>query len=69
MAAMSAALARVSGMPSSLDPELELLVPEDDVENPEFSIVIPALNEQLTMPMFIGWCKSLNRTKRKDKRK
>jgi glycosyltransferase involved in cell wall biosynthesis len=57
MAAMSAALARVSGMPSSLDPELELLVPDDDVENPEFSIVIPALNEQLTMPMFIGWCK------------
>jgi hypothetical protein len=54
---MSAALARVSGMPSSLDPELELLVPDDDVENPEFSIVIPALNEQLTMPMFIGWCK------------
>jgi|CZKU01.1.fsa_nt_gi hypothetical protein len=57
MAPMSAALARVSGMPSSLDPELELLVPDDDVENPEFSIVIPALNEQLTMPMFIGWCK------------
>ena len=57
MPPMSAALARVSGMPSSLDPELELLVPDDDVENPEFSIVIPALNEQLTMPMFIGWCK------------
>ncbi|HEX3772540.1 MAG TPA: glycosyltransferase [Polyangiaceae bacterium] len=54
---MSAALARVSGMPPSFDPELELLVPDDDVENPEFSIVIPALNEQLTMPMFIGWCK------------
>ena len=54
---MSAALARVSGMASSLDPELELLIPEEDVENPEFSIVIPSLNEKLTMPMFIGWCK------------
>jgi glycosyltransferase involved in cell wall biosynthesis len=54
---MSAALARVSGMPPSSDPELALLIPEHDVENPEFSIVIPALNEQLTMPMFIGWCK------------
>jgi glycosyltransferase involved in cell wall biosynthesis len=54
---MSAALARVSGMPPSSDPELELLIPDDDVENPEFSIVIPALNEQLTMAMFIGWCK------------
>jgi glycosyltransferase involved in cell wall biosynthesis len=53
---MSAALARVSGMAPSLDPELELLVPKDDVEDPEFSIVVPALNEQLTMPMFIAWC-------------
>jgi glycosyltransferase involved in cell wall biosynthesis len=53
---MSAALARVSGVAPSLDPELELLVPENDVENPEFSIVVPALNEQLTMPMFISWC-------------
>ncbi len=53
---MSAALARVSGMPPSLDPELELLVPEDDVLDPEFSIVVPALNEQLTMPTFIAWC-------------
>ena len=40
---MSAALARVSGMPPSFDPELELSVPDDDVENPEFSIVIPEL--------------------------
>jgi len=39
------------------DPELELLIPEGDVENPEFSIVIPALNEQLTMADFISWCK------------
>jgi hypothetical protein len=53
---MSAALARVSGMSPIVDPELELLVPADDVENPEFSIVVPALNEQLTMPMFISWC-------------
>jgi glycosyltransferase involved in cell wall biosynthesis len=53
---MSAALARVSGMAPSLDPELELFVPKDDVEDPEFSIVVPALNEQLTMAMFIAWC-------------
>jgi hypothetical protein len=56
MVPMSAALARVSGMPPSLDPELELLVPTSDVENPEFSIVVPALNEQLTIPTFIAWC-------------
>jgi glycosyltransferase involved in cell wall biosynthesis len=39
------------------DREIELLVPEDDVAQPELSIVIPALNEQLTMAMFIDWCK------------
>ena len=53
---MSAALARVSGMSPIVDPELELLVPVDDVENPEFSIVVPALNEQLTIKTFISWC-------------
>jgi glycosyltransferase involved in cell wall biosynthesis len=39
------------------DPELQLLVPAEDVPNPEFSIVIPALNEQLTIADFIDWCK------------
>src|SRR5580698_7846850 len=53
---MSAALARVSGMSPSVDPELELLVPVGDVENPEFSIVVPALNEELTVPTFVAWC-------------
>ncbi len=36
---------------------LELLIPEGDVDAPEFSIVIPALNEQLTIADFIAWCK------------
>jgi glycosyltransferase involved in cell wall biosynthesis len=53
---MSAALARVSGISPSFDPELELLVPVDDVKDPEFSIVVPALNEELTVPTFIAWC-------------
>ena len=39
------------------DPEIELLLPADDVADPEFSIVIPALNEQLTIGDFIDWCK------------
>jgi glycosyltransferase involved in cell wall biosynthesis len=39
-----------------LDPELQLVVPENDVADPEFSIVIPALNEQLTIGDFIDWC-------------
>jgi glycosyltransferase involved in cell wall biosynthesis len=45
----------VSSAPS--DPEIVLSLPADDVENPELSIVIPALNEQLTIGDFIDWCK------------
>jgi hypothetical protein len=39
------------------DPELQLLIPEGDVADPELSIVVPALNEQLTIGDFIDWCK------------
>ena len=42
------------------DEQLELLLPTEpgaDVADPELSIVIPALNEQLTIGMFIDWCK------------
>jgi glycosyltransferase involved in cell wall biosynthesis len=39
------------------DPELTLLVPENDVADPEFSIVVPALNEEITIGEFVAWCK------------
>ena len=35
---------------------VNLLVPELDVEDPELSIVIPALNESLTITDFVAWC-------------
>jgi hypothetical protein len=38
------------------DSSLTLLLPEEDVKDPEVSIVIPALNEQLTIGDFIDWC-------------
>jgi glycosyltransferase involved in cell wall biosynthesis len=40
-------------------PELEvrLLVPSNDIQNPELSIVIPALNEEITIGLFVDWCK------------
>jgi glycosyltransferase involved in cell wall biosynthesis len=38
------------------DPELELLVPADDVQDPEVSIVIPAVNEELCIADFVAWC-------------
>jgi len=37
--------------------DLRLLVPVDDVANPEVSIVIPALNEELTVGEFVDWCR------------
>jgi glycosyltransferase involved in cell wall biosynthesis len=38
------------------DPDLRLLVPRQDVVDPELSIVIPALNEELTIAQFVAWC-------------
>lgn len=38
------------------DPELRLLVPDADEPAPELSIVIPALNESLTIGDFVDWC-------------
>jgi glycosyltransferase involved in cell wall biosynthesis len=38
------------------DDQPNLLIPDDDVDDPELSIVIPALNEELTVGPFVGWC-------------
>ncbi len=38
------------------DPGLELLLPVDDVDDPELSIVVPAVNEELTISEFVAWC-------------
>src|SRR5580658_9797222 len=43
---------------AALQPELgQLLIPAHDVSDPEVSIVIPALNEELTISEFVEWCK------------
>ncbi|MGH2718369.1 MAG: glycosyltransferase family 2 protein [Actinomycetota bacterium] len=39
------------------DGQLALLTPQDDVARPELSIVIPALNEEITISEFVEWCK------------
>jgi len=41
---------------STDDREVRLMVPAFDVANPEFSIVIPALDEALTIGPFVDWC-------------
>lgn len=55
--------ARVHSLPEAVDwiltdesQQPRLLVPERDVPSPELSIVIPALNEQLTIGLFVDWC-------------
>ena len=49
-------LARRHGRSGPTIPEVTLLVPADDVAAPELSIVIPALNEEITIERFIDWC-------------
>jgi glycosyltransferase involved in cell wall biosynthesis len=44
------------GVVLSGDPAVRLLVPDDDVDEPEISIVIPALNEEKTVGDFVDWC-------------
>jgi len=39
------------------DPTVRLLLPDDDVAEPEVSIVIPALNEETTVGDFVDWCR------------
>jgi glycosyltransferase involved in cell wall biosynthesis len=39
------------------DGDTSLLIPRGDVEDPEFSIVVPALNEEITIGKFVDWCK------------
>ena len=48
-------------MTTALEPgpaaDLTLLIPENDVAEPELSIVIPTLNERITIVDFLSWCK------------
>lgn len=46
----------IRSIPSQIDQEIELLVPNDDVDAPELTILVPAMNEQLTIGQFLQWC-------------
>ena len=39
------------------DPDVVLHLPENDVDDPELSIVIPAADEEVTVGEFVEWCK------------
>ncbi len=42
--------------------DVQMLVPDDDVADPEVSVVVPAVNEELTIVEFVEWCKEGLRT-------
>jgi glycosyltransferase involved in cell wall biosynthesis len=48
-------LGEILGEPP-VDDETRLLIPSSDSEDPELSVVIPALNEQITISEFVRWC-------------
>jgi hypothetical protein len=39
-----------------VESEIELLIPERDVPDPLLSIVVPALNERISIAEFVAWC-------------
>jgi glycosyltransferase involved in cell wall biosynthesis len=41
---------------AAVDDGVQLFTPQQDVEDPELSLVIPTLNEQLTIAEFVRWC-------------
>jgi glycosyltransferase involved in cell wall biosynthesis len=41
---------------STAPTKVELLVPANDVSEPELSLVVPALNEEITIEQFVDWC-------------
>ena len=44
-------------MEATVGPDVRLLVPSDDVLDPELSIVVPAVNEEITISDFVAWCR------------
>ena len=47
----------IAGLERDGDPDVVLLIPDDDVADPELSIVVPAVNEELTISEFVRWCR------------
>ena len=53
----TAALATASPSFGSPPETTELFTPADDCPNPEVSLVVPALNEPITIATFVDWCR------------
>ena len=46
----------LDALPSFNPDDVKLLVPANDVAEPEVTILVPSLNEELTIGQFVDWC-------------
>src|SRR6516164_7040810 len=53
---MTRAVEAPSEMAAPIRSDVELLLPKDDVGDPELTILIPAMNEELTVGDYVAWC-------------
>jgi glycosyltransferase involved in cell wall biosynthesis len=53
---MTSTVDATSGAIASSQSDVQLLLPKDDVGDPELTILIPAMNEELTVGDFVAWC-------------
>ncbi len=50
------AAAQAERVEPAVSPEMRLLRPADDVDSPEVTVLIPAVNEEATITEFVAWC-------------
>ena len=53
---MTRAVEALSGLAAPCRSDVELLLPKDDVGDPELTVLVPAMNEELTVGEFVAWC-------------
>ena len=46
----------MSPVSSIITNEIELFIPFDDVEEPTVTVLVPAMNEEVTIAKFCQWC-------------
>jgi len=46
----------LSDLAAAAGSDVQLLLPENDVKDPELTILVPAMNEELTVGDFVAWC-------------
>jgi glycosyltransferase involved in cell wall biosynthesis len=49
--------AAAPGVFSAHDPDIQLMLPASDVADPQVTILVPCMNEEITIGGFVDWCK------------